>query len=120
MSVLFVDDDLDILEFYRIWLHDNGIKNFDIATDGAEAWELINSNDYDYVVTDLRMPKMDGVSLINKINHDLEKQSPRVVAVSGDNEMLHGVMRAFQSVYAVGKPLTQRSIQALFQGMDLI
>lgn len=53
----------------------------DAAADGVEALELISSNTYDLVVTDLRMPRMHGhalsVELLSRDDH------PRIIAITG-------------------------------------
>ena len=113
MSVLMVDDDREILEFYKNALEDYGIKDVDLANDGAEAWAMINNKPYYFVITDLRMPNMDGISLINKIKNDYQGQEPTILVLSGDEELLHGVKRTFESINIISKPITDEGIREL-------
>lgn len=76
INVLYVEDDISVqnqvktllLKFYN---------SIDAANNGIEALELYNKKEYDLVITDLKMPKMDGLSLceniinINKEQHIL-------------------------------------------------
>ena len=52
------------------------------AGDGEEGWELFNKELPDLVVTDLRMPRMDGVELVRRIRVDAQSWTPIVVITS--------------------------------------
>jgi len=64
-TVLLVDDELHIRRAAEFKLK----RVFDVicAADGQQAWELIQESRPDFVVTDLQMPRMDGIELIHKI-----------------------------------------------------
>lgn len=40
----------------------------DVAKDGITAWELLEKNEYDLIITDNRMPRMSGVELLKKLH----------------------------------------------------
>jgi two-component system, NtrC family, response regulator AtoC len=63
MRVLVVDDEQNIRESIRRLLELEGIESAP-ASDGAEAAELLRSESFDAVVTDLRMPRMGGQELL--------------------------------------------------------
>ena len=67
MKVLLVDDDPSILEILRdmmaIFGHDSVTAN-----DGVEAIEKLKHDFFDLVLTDMKMPKMDGMELLKHIN----------------------------------------------------
>jgi len=63
--VLLVDDEVNILNSYRRNLR-NKFK-FDVAQSGIEALSLIAKNKYSVVITDMKMPSMDGIELLQKI-----------------------------------------------------
>ena len=56
----------------RIFLYNSLIDSYHVveADDGAEALEKIRSEQPDIIVTDLMMPRMDGIELIDKVRHD--------------------------------------------------
>ena len=64
-TILIVDDIPDIRELLSIILSDAGYEVLS-ASNGLEAIEILASNSIDLVVTDILMPKMDGIELINR------------------------------------------------------
>lgn len=78
-SVLIVDDDFSVREGLRKHVNWNKLrlKICDTAQDGKEALEKISSHQPDIVITDIYMPEMDGLELIEKIS----EQYPMINAV---------------------------------------
>jgi CheY-like chemotaxis protein len=64
--ILLVDDNTRGLTARRMILADHGY-GVDTALSGEEAWDLFQQNQFDVVVTDLRMGGIDGVELIRRI-----------------------------------------------------
>ena len=64
--VLLVDDNSHGLTARRMILVDHGYE-VETALSGEEAWEIFQVNQFDVVVTDLRMGGMDGMELIRRI-----------------------------------------------------
>lgn len=66
--ILAVDDEAVVLDSFRRILV---LEGFDIDTveTGPEALTLVQSNDYDFVFTDLKMPNMDGVEVVKAVKH---------------------------------------------------
>jgi two-component system sensor histidine kinase and response regulator WspE len=64
--VLAVDDSLTVRELQRKLLTSRGYQ-VDVAVDGVEAWNAVCSAHYDLVITDIDMPRMDGIELAAKI-----------------------------------------------------
>lgn len=64
--ILVVDDDPDIRRLNTEVLIGSGY-HVDAAEDGAAAWDALQLNDYDLIVTDNDMPKVTGVELIQKL-----------------------------------------------------
>ncbi|MDH3328727.1 MAG: sigma-54 dependent transcriptional regulator [Desulfobulbaceae bacterium] len=72
-SILIIDDELSMREFLKILLEKDG-HTVEMAANGSSALELAASNDFDLVVSDIRMPGMSGLDLLaelKKINGDL-------------------------------------------------
>lgn len=67
--ILVVDDSLTVREMERKLLLGRGYQ-VDIAIDGIDGWNAVRSGDYDLVVTDVDMPRMDGVELVGLIRKD--------------------------------------------------
>ncbi|MGE5432662.1 MAG: sigma-54-dependent transcriptional regulator [Syntrophomonadaceae bacterium] len=64
-KVLIVDDEKVIRESLEMLLKDEGYKA-ETAADGEEALQKISNNDFDVVLTDIKMPKVDGIELMQK------------------------------------------------------
>ena len=64
MKFLIVDDDLIWLELVKLWLKKLCI-DCDIIQNGYEAINLLQQNKYDLMITDISMPEMSGVKLID-------------------------------------------------------
>jgi putative nucleotidyltransferase with HDIG domain len=83
--VLFVDDEPKLLDGLRRMLR--VMRNdweMEFAADGQEALAILDAKPFNVVVTDMRMPGMDGTELLNKIK-DLHPQVVRIV-LSGHSE----------------------------------
>ncbi|MEI8347040.1 MAG: ATP-binding protein, partial [Pseudomonadota bacterium] len=61
--VLIIDDEEEILLILQNMLSSMGLE-VEVAHDGQEGWEKLNKKSYDYVITDLRMPRMGGDQLL--------------------------------------------------------
>jgi two-component system OmpR family response regulator len=65
--ILVVDDDADIRQINAEVLAHSGY-HVDAAEDGAAAWDTLQRNKYDLLVTDNDMPKVSGVELLHKLH----------------------------------------------------
>lgn len=81
-SILIVDDDAELREYMASALSALGY-NIVTAEDGEEGLKCFRENSIDLVITDIYMPKMDGLELIQT----LRKIAPevKILATSGDN-----------------------------------
>jgi CheY-like chemotaxis protein len=79
-QILVVDDEKDIRDITEAFLMLNGYE-VDTAKNGIEALDKILANHYDVVITDLQMPKMNGLELLEKISHT--KSNPVTIVVTG-------------------------------------
>ena len=64
--ILCVDDEVDILELFRDEFLDLDFKVLE-ASNGVDAFDIFRTNHVDCVVSDIRMPGGDGVSLVKNI-----------------------------------------------------
>lgn len=65
-KLLIVDDEKNIREVVREYAQLNGYE-VDEASDGTEAVSLVEKNDYDCIILDVMMPKLDGFSACKQI-----------------------------------------------------
>lgn len=79
--VLVVDDSLTVREMERKLLAGRGYQ-VDVAVDGMDGWNMLRSADYDLLVTDVDMPRMDGIELVTLVRADPRLQRMPVMIVS--------------------------------------
>ncbi|MFZ4635775.1 MAG: hybrid sensor histidine kinase/response regulator [Pirellulales bacterium] len=79
--ILVVDDSITVRELERQLLHARGFA-VDVAVDGMDGWNAIRGTHYDLIVTDVDMPRMDGIGLVTLIKADPTRREIPVVIVS--------------------------------------
>ncbi|RKF38629.1 hybrid sensor histidine kinase/response regulator [Paraburkholderia fungorum] len=79
--VLVVDDSLTVRELERKLLTTRGY-DVTIAVDGMDGWNAVRSERFDLVITDIDMPRMDGIELVTLIKRDPHLQALPVMIVS--------------------------------------
>ncbi|MBZ9935259.1 hybrid sensor histidine kinase/response regulator [Mesorhizobium sp. BR1-1-16] len=67
--VLVVDDSLTVRELERKLLDHHGYE-VEVAVDGMDGWNAVRAGSFDLVVTDVDMPRMDGIELVTLIKQD--------------------------------------------------
>src|SRR5690242_931361 len=95
-TVLVVDDEPDlealILQKFRRQIRD-GVVSFVFARDGLDALQSIEQNpQVDLVVSDINMPRMDGLSLLAKLQEAEDKKSTIIVSAYGDMSNIRAAM----------------------------
>ena len=79
--VLVVDDSLTVRELERKLLSSRGYR-VSVAVDGMEGWNALRGETFDLVVTDVDMPRMDGIELVSLIRRDATLKAVPVLIVS--------------------------------------
>jgi two-component system, chemotaxis family, sensor histidine kinase and response regulator WspE len=84
--VLVVDDSITVREMERKLLENNAYK-VDVAVNGVDGWNAVRSSDYNLVITDIDMPRMNGFELTSQIkSHANLKQIPVIIVSYKDRE----------------------------------
>ena len=84
--ILVVDDSITVRELERQLLQSKGFV-VDVAVDGMDGWNAIRGGAYDLVVSDVDMPRMDGIGLVTLLKNDpLRKDTPVVIVSYKDRE----------------------------------
>jgi two-component system sensor histidine kinase and response regulator WspE len=79
--VLAVDDSLTVRELVRKLLTSHGYLA-DVAVDGVDGWNAVRTGSYDLVITDVDMPRLDGIELATLIKKDPVLKPVPVMIVS--------------------------------------
>ena len=105
ISILYVEDESDVREFTSKLLS-SLLKNVFTAENGQDGLDLYkeNINTIDLIVTDINMPKMNGIAMCEKIR-ELNKEIPIVVtSAHNDTDFLKKAIDVGVSTYAM-KPI---------------
>jgi PAS domain S-box-containing protein len=108
--VLLVEDNADMRDYVRRMLLEAGYE-VDTAADGQAALPLIVKKGYDLVLSDVMMPKVDGIQLLETIRKDPNLKTTPVVLLSaqaGEEFRIQG-LRAGADDY-LAKPFTARDL----------
>lgn len=84
--VLVVDDSITVRGVERNLLVANGYEVV-VAVDGMDGWNTVRSQDFDLIITDVDMPRMDGIELVELIKRDTKLNSLPVMIVSYKDRM---------------------------------
>ena len=112
IRILVVDDEVVVLQSVTKVLKSDDEHQFliDFALSAFEGLELIRTEKYDIVVTDLMMPRMDGLEFIEQIRkHD---ESIRIIMITGYATM-HTAAQALQlgAYDYIAKPFTKQELR---------
>lgn len=112
LKFLIVDDFATMRRIIRSQLKEIGHFGCDEAEDGVTALQMLHNVPYDFVVTDINMPKMDGFELLAKIRADETLFHLPVLMVTAEARK-EDIVRAAQegaSGYIV-KPFTKATLE---------
>jgi two-component system sensor histidine kinase and response regulator WspE len=79
--ILVVDDSITVRELERRMLENRGYE-VEAAVDGMDGWSAVRSGHYDLIITDVDMPRMNGIDLVLNIRQHHGFQSLPVIIVS--------------------------------------
>jgi len=98
-KAIIIDDDPTIREYLADILYTFKFS-IDEATKASGGIKLINSNDYDVIIIDLKLPDKSGVEVLNFIKESMPEKVEKVIFITGDvsidaREMLKKTKRPF-------------------------
>ncbi len=114
--VLVVDDDYDLAQLLReVLTFDN--CEVDIATNGMEAMDRLRAEEYDAVVCDLMMPRVDGEVLYNDVVRQYPFLANRFIFVTGQASRKAGFSDFVERTgnYLIEKPFDLTAFRAAVQ-----
>ncbi len=84
-KILTVDDSSVIRNIISSILKSGGFK-VDTAINGIDGLEKIYTNDYDVVISDINMPKMDGLTMIKTLRENADYKDLKIIVLSTEEE----------------------------------
>ncbi len=107
--VVIAEDEERLRRLFAMLLSNAGYK-MHLAEDGANAWDMIKKEKPDVVITDLRMPNLDGMGLLEKVKNEYPDLPVIVVTAHGDVESAVEAMKAGAADYLT-KPVDEEHLK---------
>jgi two-component system chemotaxis response regulator CheY len=82
IRILYVDDSSTVREMVETFLYELGYFNIQGAEDGVEALALCDQDEFDFIITDINMPNMDGITLISNLREKLDYASIPIMVLT--------------------------------------
>lgn len=123
MKILIVDDFSTMRRIIKNLLRDLGFQNTSEADDGTTALPMLQSGNYDLLITDWNMPGMQGIDLLKHVRADQKLATLPVMMVTAEQkrEQIVEAAQAGVNGYIV-KPFTAQTLkeklEKIFQRID--
>ncbi len=123
MKILIVDDFSTMRRIIKNLLRDLGFSNTMEADDGQTALPMLQSGNFDFLVTDWNMPGMTGIELLKHVRADAKLASLPVLMVTAEakRDQIIAAAQAGVNGYVV-KPFTaqvlKEKIEKIFERVD--
>ena len=120
IKVLYVEDDLSaaksMMNIFRKFF-----PNIIHAKDGFEGLEFIKNNDLDLIVTDINMPKLNGIEMIRKIKDDLNKNIYTIMLTAySDNDTFLESVKLGVKGYAIKPIVVMEFLETIESAVEVI
>lgn len=103
-SILAVDDSVSMRQMVSFTLKNAGFEVVD-AVDGEDAFEKAQQREFDLVLTDQNMPRLDGIGLTRKLReHPNFKQTPILILTTESSDQMKQAGRAAGATGWLVKP----------------
>lgn len=120
VKVLIVDDFAMMRGIVRRLLKEMGCNHTEEAEDGIDALDLLQTEKFDIVITDINMPRMNGFQLLGAIKADAALQHVPVLMISAETDEA-GIAYAKERGVAgyIAKPFTRAMLEDALQGISV-
>lgn len=110
LKILIVDDEIDYLELIERYVASFGYDCI-TAEDGEQALEYLKNNPCDLVITDMLMPRMDGMELLLRIQAEFPQVATIILSGYGKNYSFKDIMQAGAYEF-IEKPVNKYVLEA--------
>jgi two-component system, chemotaxis family, chemotaxis protein CheY len=112
MKILIVDDFSTMRRIIKNLLRDLGFTNTSEADDGATALPMLQTGNFDFLITDWNMPGMQGIDLLKAVRADANLSSLPVLMVTAEAKREQIVEAAQSGVNGyIVKPFTAQTLE---------
>jgi CheY-like chemotaxis protein len=115
-KVLIVDDEEDICDIIESNLNDIGIDSVDVAHSGTEAINLVSKNQYDLVISDVKMEEMNGIEFFHLLRS--MNDSTWLIFITGGE--LDPTLLESGAFHYLTKPFSKMDLKYVIQRVSLM
>lgn len=110
LNALVVDDEKIIIDSLHMILAESGVfKTIVQASDGVDACRKIDNQNFDIVVIDINIPKLDGLGVIKHIRENKNLVNPEILLISGGfNHENVQIASDFRIKHVLAKPFNAK------------
>ena len=119
INALIVDDNMLFSSLMEIYLTMLGITS-KVTSNGIEALQMLENEHFDFMITDLQMPRMNGLTLLNEISKDGKLSLLKTILVTGGGKSVEELNQAKQLAdqYII-KPFTLEALKEKVKQLNL-
>lgn len=107
LSAIVIDDDVNLLSLTVEVLKQHHY-NVVFFTDARKALKIIKTHPFDFIITDIQMPEMDGFSFLEALKKDVHYKNQPVIAVTGRTDFGEHVYKNAGFTTALRKPYSPK------------
>lgn len=104
--ILVAEDQADMCQFIKEALERSLECEVDTVFDGEAALRLLKQKPYDLLITDFKMPKLDGIELVRIMRRELINNLPVLLQTGEALPPLKDKINEFDNIYLFQKPFT--------------
>ncbi len=114
LKILIVDDEELIRDVFVETLELYGAKCSE-ASNGNEAFEKIQKENFDFVISDVRMPECSGIKLLENM-HSQTTKMPQIIMMSGFSDLTNDRAKELGAIGLFMKPTKMNSLIETIKG----
>ena len=115
-NVMVVDSDDAIIKFFLLIGKRMRVKTLH-APNGAEAFTKFKNQDFDLIITEMDLPKMNGVELIRKVRKDARFKKFKFIVITKNLSVFQRDLKEFNNITILEKPIKVKTIEDLYENL---
>jgi DNA-binding response OmpR family regulator len=115
IRILVCDDDAVLLRMIELSLKEEKLGEVMVARNGREAMDILRTQNFDLVVTDIHMPHYQGEDILNLLRQEQRKNTPIIMMSSDGDEDVIAIAKKLGVNEFVKKPIMRDEIRALVE-----
>ena len=113
---MVVDSDDAIIKLFLLIGKRMRVKTLH-APNGAEAFTKFKNQDFDLIITEMDLPKMNGVELIRKVRKDARFKKFKFIVITKNLSVFQRDLKEFNNITILEKPIKVKTIEDLYENL---